>query len=299
MKDSDLISIISVNFNGLEDTLEMIDSVISNISLSYEIIIVDNASCGNQAEEVKARHPQVVTIRSETNLGFAGGNNLGIKAAKGNYLFFLNNDTVIKDDSLQYLVERLESSSRAGAVSPKIRFAWGNSPVQFAGYTVLSGITLRNFLIGFMKPDDGSYDTPALTPYIHGAAFMVKREVIERAGVMPELFFLYYEELDWSERMRAAGYELWYEPRAVVYHKESRSTGIVSPLKVFYMTRNRLVYAVRNRKGIKCIMSIIYQILIAVPKQNSVYLLRGKPGLVKASLRGIKEFFKNYGKWRD
>lgn len=289
-----LISIISVNFNGLEDTLEMLESVIRHVTLPYEIIVVDNGSKEDETVVIKARYPRVVTIRSDRNLGFAGGNNLGIRAARGNYLFFINNDVVVKDDSLHFLVERLDSSPEIGAVSPKIRFAWDGNPVQFAGYTPLSGITLRNTLIGFMRPDDGSYDTPAPTPYIHGAAFMVKKEVVARAGYMPELYFLYYEELDWSERMCEAGYALWYEPAAVVYHKESRSTGRMSPLKVFYMTRNRLIYAVRNRRGCLRHMSLIYQLSVAVAKQNLLFLFKREFSLMNASLRGVKDFIKNY-----
>lgn len=295
--NNNLISIISVNFNGLEDTLEMLESVIRHVTLPYEIIVVDNGSQEDETVAIKARYPRVVTIRSDRNLGFAGGNNLGIRAARGNYLFFINNDAVVKDDSLRFLVDRLDSSPGIGAVSPKIRFAWEGNPVQFAGYTRLSQITLRNALTGFMHPDDGSYDTPAPTPYIHGAAFMVKKEVIARAGYMPELYFLYYEELDWSERMTDAGYTLWYEPEAVVYHKESRSTGRISPLKVFYMTRNRLIYAVRNRRGCVRHISIIYQLSVAVAKQNLLFLFKREFSLMNASLRGVKDFIKNYKKW--
>jgi GT2 family glycosyltransferase len=297
MSNNKLISIISVNYNGLQDTLEMIESIIANVSVHYEIIVVDNASRTDETIIIKERYPQVVTIRSEKNLGFAGGNNLGVKAAKGEYLFFLNNDTIVKDDSFQYLINRLESSPKIGAVSPKIKFAWEPCNIQFAGYTRLSGITLRNSLIGFMSADNAMYSHPAATPYIHGAAFMIKREVVQKAGLMPELFFLYYEELDWSERIAQAGYELWYEPQATVYHKESKSTGAQSPLKVFYMTRNRLIYAVRNRKGIIKNLSIVYQLLIAVPKQNFVYLLGGKFPLIQASFNGIKVFFNTYNKW--
>lgn len=295
---NELISIISVNYNGLEDTLEMLASLDKYVSFPHEVIVVDNGSVADEAMAIKEQYPHVVTLRSEKNLGFAGGNNLGIAVAKGDYLFFLNNDTILKDDSLHFLVERLRSSPGIGAVSPKIRFAWDYFPIQFAGYTPLSGVTLRNSLIGFMQPDNGTYNRAMPTPYIHGAAFMIKREVVERAGLMPELFFLYYEELDWSERMADAGYGLWYEPKAVIFHKESRSTGVMSPLKIFYMTRNRLIYAVRNRRGMKSFLSIIYQLLVAVPKQNLVYLSKKKPALLKASFRGVIAFLKNYGKWK-
>ena len=116
-------------------------------------------------------------------------------------------------------------------VCPKIRFAWDNNPIQFAGYTPLSRITMRNRSIGFGEEDHGQYDAAHPTPYAHGAAMMVKREAIEKAGLMPECYFLYYEELDWSMMMRRAGYEIWYEPSTTIYHKESQTTGQQSPLR--------------------------------------------------------------------
>jgi GT2 family glycosyltransferase len=112
-----------------------------------------------------------------------------------------------------------------------MRFEWGNHPIQFAGYTPLSSITIRNRAIGCGEEDKGQYDTPHPTPYAHGAAMMVKREAIEKVGLMPECYFLYYEELDWSMMMTRAGYDIWYEPACTIFHKESQSTGQNSPLR--------------------------------------------------------------------
>ena len=139
------------------------------------------------------------------------------------------------------MIERLESRAEIGGVSPKIRFAFPPQNIQFAGFTPLTPITLRNAGIGFGCPDNGTFDTPHPTPYLHGAAMLVKREVIEKVGLMPEIFFLYYEELDWSTHITRAGYELWYEPRCTVFHKESQSTGQLSKLRTYNLTRNRLL----------------------------------------------------------
>ena len=235
------LSIITINYNGLADTCALIDSIPLNDD-SLEVIVVDNASKADEATTIQQRYPQVKVIRSDKNLGFAGGNNLGIKASQGKYLFFINNDALLKPQTsnLKLLINRLESSSKIGAVCPKIRFSWGNNPIQFAGYTPLSPITMRNRAIGFGEEDCGQYDTAHPTPYAHGAAMMVKREVIKKAGVMPECYFLYYEELDWSMMIRRAGYEIWYEPTCTVYHKESQTTGKNSPLRTYYITRNRI-----------------------------------------------------------
>ena len=248
---------------------------------------MDNASQNQEADMISQRFPQVKVIRSDKNLGFAGGNNLGMRAAKGKYLYLINNDTVFKDFNPQILINRLESSPMIGMVCPKIRFAWGNNPIQFAGYTSLSPITIRNKAIGFGEEDKGQYDTPRQTPYAHGAAMMLKREVIDKVGLMPECYFLYYEELDWSMMLTRAGYDIWYEPTSTIYHKESQSTGQNSPLRTYYITRNRLLLVKRNWSGFTKYLSYCYLIVIVATRDILKYTLQGQPHLAGAVLKGI------------
>lgn len=284
------ISIITVNYNGLQDTCDLIDSVREHVTLAYELIVVDNASVQDEARQIKEQYPWVITFRNEKNLGFAGGNNAGIRISKGKYLLFLNNDTLVRDDSFRFLIEQLESDPLIGGVSPKIKFAFSPGTIQYAGYTSLSPVTLRNRTIGFGEQDRGQYDTPTPTFYLHGAAMMVKREVIERVGLMPEIYFLYYEEVDWCAKMSRLGYECYYEPRSTVWHKESKSTGQASPLRTFYMTRNRLLYAFRNLKGTSKYLSISYQLSVALVKNSLVFLMKGRRDLTKATFSGIFRF---------
>ena len=285
------VSIITVNYNGYDDTCALIESIPLN-DKSLEVIVVDNASRINEAEKISAKYPLVKTIRSEQNLGFAGGNNLGIKEASGDYLFFINNDTYLKDFNISALIDRLNSSSEIGMVCPKIRFAWGNNPIQFAGYTPLSRITLRNKAIGYNELDNGQYNEAHPTPYAHGAAMMAKREAIEKVGVMPECYFLYYEELDWSMMFRRAGFQIWYEPACTVFHKESRSTGVNSPLKAYYITRNRLLFISRNEKTSIRFASYIYIIAVVALRDIIKYLLKGQFRQINATIKGIFHFFK-------
>ena len=266
---------------------------------SIEVIVVDNASTQNEASIIEQRYPQVTVIRSSKNLGFAGGNNLGIQAAHGKYLFFINNDTLIEvrgkrlevRDLFQPLIDRLESSPKIGMVSPKIRFSWGTNPIQYAGYTPLSSITMRNRAIGCGEADNGQYDTPHPTPYAHGAAMMVKREVIDKVGLMPECYFLYYEELDWSMMIRRTGYDIWYEPACTIYHKESQATGPNSPLKSYCMTRNRLLFAKRNICIPQRYLTYCYLIAIVALRDILKSLLCHRPDLAKATLKGLRDFF--------
>lgn len=255
--------------------------------------MVDNASQQDEATIIQSDYPQVKVIRSKKNLGFAGGNNLGIKEAKGKYIFLINNDTLFKDFEIQPLIDRFESSPKIGVVCPKIRFAWGNNPIQFTGYTPLSKITIRNQSIGFGEEDKGQYDSPHPTPYAHGAAMMIKREVIDKVGLMPECFFLYYEELDWSMMITRAGYEIWYDPACTIYHKESQSTGQNSPLRTYFITRNRLLLAKRNWKGLNKYLSYLYLICIVATRDIIKYLVFGKFDLCNATFKGICDFIKS------
>ena len=281
------VSIITINYNGLKDTCALIETIPFNDNL--EVIVVDNASQNQEADTISQRFPQIKVIKSEKNLGFAGGNNLGIKAAHGKYLFFINNDTIFKNFNIQVLIDRLESSSDIAIVCPKIRFAWGTNPIQFTGYTPLSIITVRNHSIGFGEEDQGQYDTPHPTPYAHGAAMLIKREAIDKVGLMPECFFLYYEELDWSMMFTRAGYQIWYEPKCTIYHKESQSTGQNSPLRTYYIVRNRFLLVKRNWNGFT--KYITYAYLMGTGLRDILKnVLTGKWDILKATLRGISDF---------
>lgn len=286
------LSIITVNYNGFADTVQLIESIQTHLAIPNELIVVDNGSEANEAGMLKHQFPNIKVIRSNKNLGFAGGNNLGIKDATADFLLFINNDAYVKDDSLTHLVERMKKEPILGGISPKILFSDQENLIQFAGYTSLSSITLRNRLIGFKEKDNGQHDHPISTPYLHGAAMLIRREAVEKVGGMPEIYFLYYEELDWCVQLRRAGYRLEYNPAAVVYHKESSSVGQESPLKAFYMTRNRMLFAKRNLSSFHRFLSIAYQISLALPKRVFHCLLKGNSVLAVAMMKGCVAYIR-------
>ena len=288
MQNEYKLSIVTVNYNGLKDTCALIESIPFNENM--EVIVVDNASKQDEANIIKKQFPQVKVVRSEKNLGFAGGNNLGIKEAKGKYLFLINNDTVFKEFNIEPLIKRLDSSPTIGIVCPKIRFAWGTNPIQYAGYTPLSKITVRNQSIGFGLEDKGQFDTAHPTPYAHGAAMLIKREAIEKVGLMPEEYFLYYEEIDWSMMFTKASYKIWYEPACTVYHKESQSTGQDSPLRTYYITRNRLLLVKRNWQSVYKYLAYWYLMCLVAPRDLFKYAVKGKFDHFKAVKNGLHDF---------
>lgn len=282
----DLVSIITVNYNGYKDTCALIESLQAHETFPYELIVVDNASLQDEAALLRSDYPEPAILRSEKNLGFAGGNNLGLREAKGNYILFLNNDIEIEAPFLKQMTDCFKEQASIGLVSAKIKYASARNVIQYAGFSPLSRITLRNYIIGTGEADNGQYDAPGLTAYAHGACMMTTRNVIDQVGPMSEIFFLFYEELDWSQRIKEAGYQIWYEPSAVVYHKEGMSIHKGTPLRNYYLVRGRLLYARRNYKGIERLLSCLYQAGTGLYK-GCMAVLTGKRAMAVSFFWGV------------
>ena len=282
MKENPLVSIITINYNESGVTKELL-ATIRNLSYgNIETIVIDNASPNDDPDSIKEAYPEIQLIKSQKNLGFAGGNNLGMKAAKGDYFLFVNNDTELPCDFIEPLVQTLSGDDTIGMVSPKIKFHWDPTLIQYAGYTPMNKWTIRNNSIGYHQKDEGAYDRPQETNSIHGAAMMISRKVVEKVGLMPEVYFLYYEEHDWAEMVKRAGYRVFYQPKTYILHKESISTGKFSPLKTYYISRNRILFARRNFKPFSLVVSMFFQCFVAAPKNFATYLLKRQWAHLKA-----------------
>jgi len=266
------VSIITVNFNQPKVTEELLESIPGTYA-NLEIIVVDNGSKADLPTDWQLKYPDVKFIRSEQNLGFAGGNNLGIKQATGDYLFLVNNDTEFTPGLVEKLVTVMDANPVAGIISPKIKYFSDKSLIQYAGYTPMNYYTCRNSCIGLREKDNGQYDhITGPTAYCHGAAMMIRKETIDKAGQMSENFFLYYEEVDFCEHIKNAGYQTWICTETVIYHKESVSVGKKSKLKEYFMNRNRILFIRRNAPFFKRIVFYPYFILIVVPRNVITYL---------------------------
>lgn len=281
------LSIITVSFNGLDDTLELLQSLEKANCESIEVIVVDNASEVDHSHGIGHRFPDVKVIRSETNLGFAGGNNLGIQVAKGRFLMLLNNDTLVHPDFATAILDAFKVQPNAGIIASKIQFTHSPNVLQFAGSSPINPYTIASFAIGYGEKDAGQYDVPIQSPIAHGAAMTVSREAIDRVGPMTDDYFLYYEEIDWCHRIKQAGFEIWFEPSSLIYHKESMSTGKSSPLKEYYKTRNRILFARRNLSGVQLFASLVYLFFVANPIHLLKKVLRGNRPLAKAQIKGL------------
>ncbi|SHE84190.1 glycosyltransferase family 2 protein [Pedobacter caeni] len=284
-----LCSIITVNFNQPAVTLDFLKSVRENTKdQNVEVILVDNGSREDHEESYRLAYPELVYIRSEKNLGFAGGNNLGIQVAKGEHLLLLNNDTEISGNLIETLSAELDANPDIGLLSPLILYFEQPEIIQYAGFTEMNYLTCRNEGIGAMEQNKGQYDLDSReTGFCHGAAMICRRKDLEEAGLMAEEFFLYYEELDWCEKFRKAGKKIWFTGKTKIYHKESMSVGKESNIKTYFMTRNRMLFIRRNTGSGNIFLFSIYFIFIACSKQVLMYLIKGRYDLIKWVFKGI------------
>jgi Predicted glycosyltransferases len=282
-----LVTIITINYNQLQMTCELLDSLRKVTYPAMEVIVVDNNSLEDPTAVISQNYPEVKLVLSKENLGFAGGNNLGIEISNGDYLLFLNNDTEVDPGFIEPMVRMFESNPAAGIASAKILFYDSPETIQYAGSSRINPFTGRSKRTGFMEKDQGQHDVLHETDLAHGAAMMVPRKVIDKAGMMPEFFFLYYEEVDWCESIKKAGFKIYFVPQSKVYHKESMSIGQGSTLKTYYLTRNRLLYMRRNTSGLKKVTWILFFLFFSIPKNTLMFTLKRDLEHAKAFWKGL------------
>ncbi len=276
MSSHPLVSIISVNWNNPKVTAEMVESLSHITYPNFELIVVDNGSTKGNINSVKDQYPWIKLIKTGKNLGFAGGTNAGIVASKGEYLLFLNNDTEVELDFLEPLVEQFLTVPDTGISTPKILYHEPKGVIQFAGAEPTFPSVNRVKMVGQNEVDKGKYNDTRRSLFAHGACMLVSRKIIEEVGMLPELYFLYFEEFDFCHKVRDAGYTIYYVGKSCIHHKESVSTGKASPLKLYYLTRNRLLFLRRNEKGLAYLLGLAYFLGVAIPKDYLLHLLQGK-----------------------
>lgn len=284
-----LVSIITLNYNQAAVTAEFLESSKKLLYPRYEILVCDMASAVDPLTIFNpSDFPNTRLLSSKTNLGFAGGNNWGMRQAKGEFIFIVNNDTVLTPDIIQKLLQPFDQNPAIGIVCPKIKYFDDQRIIQYAGFRPMNPFTGRTSAVGDLEPDNGQYDVAGPTFGAHGCAMMVKKEVIEKTGMFPEKFFLYYEEWDWSARILKAGFLIWYQSEATIFHKESMTVGKENPMKVYYLTRNRILYMRRNSSPFHLLVFSLFFGIFTIPKTILFDLINGR-------LAEMKWFFKALG----
>ncbi|MBN1874066.1 MAG: glycosyltransferase family 2 protein [Anaerolineae bacterium] len=249
------LSVIIVNWNVCDLLRRCLASVEANCDdLSLEVIVVDNASVDDSVQMVKREFPQVRLIASQENLGYTGGNNLGVNKAQGRYLLILNPDTEIVGDALPQMVAYLDENSHIAVVGPKLLYPDGTVQSSRRRFPTLAQAFIddsvpfgrRWFPNSKLEQRyvmaEGSDDKIQAVDWLVGAALMIRREVWQKIGPLDETFFMYFEELDWCRRCRDAGEEIHYLPQAQIIHHHGAASGKIPVKKRIYLNRSKIIY---------------------------------------------------------
>lgn len=244
------VAVVVLNWNGCDDTLACLDSLAMVSYANLSVIVVDNGSSDGSVGAIRARHPAVQVIETGRNLGFAGGNNVGIRHALehgADYVLLLNNDTEVDPGLVDAFVAAARRHPQAAAFGARIYFHAEPRRIWYAG-AVWNADTARFEQVGEGLIDDGAaFETEGETAYACGCAMFVPAQRLCDLGLLDERYFLYFEETDWCFRARAAGYPSIFVPSARLWHKVSAAVGGEgSPLMLYFVTRNRLLWARRH-----------------------------------------------------
>ncbi len=286
-----LVSIIAVNYRQAELTCDFLDSLKEIEYPAVEAWLVDNGCLEDRTADFQSHYAGLEVLISKENLGFAGGNNLAIRKAQGQYVLLINNDTLVPRDFLGPMVRLMEEQEEIGIVSPKIYYADAPNTLQYAGINGIHRFTGRGLNRAKQKRDDGSFDQSGKTYFAHGACMLVRAEVFEQVGGLSEDYFLYYEELDFCEAVRASGWEIYYTAESHIHHRESSSIGKTNPLKTYYMFRNRWLFMRNWYRGISYYLFVLYFLSIGVPWHLFKHWRKGEKEHVQAIWKGVQWHF--------
>lgn len=327
MKTKKNVIIIILNWNNWQDTIECLESLYQNEHPNYDIIVVDNNSTDDSIKKIKdycngkikiessfftynnSNKPitileseirnekdlsfsrKLTLIKNNKNEGFAEGNNIGIRYALKNldpdYILLLNNDTVVDRKFLVEMLKVSESNDKIGIVGPKIYYYNEPDRIWFARGKI-SWKFCRGLNIGYNEIEEGQHNQITGMEYASGCTFLIKREVIEKIGLIDKRFFLYFEEIDWTLRATKCGYKSVFAPKAKVWHKISKSGGgIKGPIGLYYITRNRWLLMKRWAKKTDFLFFIAYQVIgaLILPLFLSIYYKKSE--LFLAYYRGL------------
>jgi GT2 family glycosyltransferase len=239
------VTIVVLNWNGLADTLSCLASLANLEYPDCQVVIVDNGSADGSAQAIRDQYPGVIVIENPQNLGFTGGNNVGIRhalATGADYVLLLNNDTEVAPDFVRCLLAAAQADPAVGIAGPLIYYHSQPDVLWSAGGAIdwRRGST---WMVGLDERDTGQFGTePQEVDFVSGCAMLVRKSVLERVGLLDERFFAYYEETEWCARTRRAGYKIVRVPRSRIWHKISPERRADSPIVHYYMTRNQLLF---------------------------------------------------------
>ncbi len=299
MKPSPRVAVIILNWNGLADTCQCLESLRAVTYPNYDIVVIDNGSSGDDARVLQEKFPDSIRlIASPHNLGFAGGCNLGIRqalAAGADYVLLLNNDVTVDPPFLGEMVRAAESLPDAAALCPKVYFSDRPTVICSTGGRVYPWLGAAR-QVGRGQQDRGQFDQVAVRDYADGACMLIRADALQRVGPLDEEYFAYWEETDWCARARKAGYQSYYVPAARVWHKTARSQAPDS--QYYYLfRRNALLFLRKQKSPLHLLSAVLLYLFLLGP----FYLLRHPravrrlPGEARAFFWHLASLFRSRG----
>ncbi|MCI1857421.1 MAG: glycosyltransferase family 2 protein [Sporolactobacillus sp.] len=295
----DEVAIIILNWRAYQDTFECIDSLKKLTNCNFSVFLVDNFSNDGSFEKLIDDYKEglfsvkINFIQTGKNLGFAGGNNIAISEGLNmgyNYFWLLNNDTIVRNNSLSALLNVLKCDKCVGIVGSKIYF-YNTRKVWFAGGKIntYTGNTKHE---GKGKQDKNKYNQKKEVDYITGCSLLFRRELVESIGYMSEDYFMYYEETEWNLRARKKGWKITYVPESHVFHKVSSSVGgikKIAPYVAYYDIRNAHLMIKRTQNKLKSFTSYLYKYYKAIKIFLKIFIYNQDNKLIRIKfiLKGL------------
>lgn len=302
------VAVILVNWNSFEYTHQCIQSLKKCNQEIFDIIVVDNGSQDESKQMLAETHPEIILLSSKSNLGFAGGNNLGINYALNqsyHYLMLLNNDTFVEADFLDVLLKYMEENLDVGVIQPKI-YCNHNRSLLWNGGSYFFKLICKPYTKGYFKKDNSENNYIKKVDWVTGCAFLTRTSIIKEVGLLEEKFFIYYEDVDLSFRVKSKGYQLIYHPQSKIYHiagmahksKKKGKEGFVSPTVHYLNQRNKIWFIKRYVKWYSLIPTFIYNFFYSIAvisyfvvyrrfKKLEAFLMGTKDGLLDSIPRKI------------
>jgi GT2 family glycosyltransferase len=284
MKNNARVAIVVLNWNGWRDTLECLASLEKLNYPNYEVVVVDNGSTDGSQTMIRDAYPGITVLEMGDNLGFAVANNYAIRYAineGADFLWLLNNDTVVDTEALNALITEAVSDRRVGMVGSKIKWYYQPDTIGNAGGAI-STSTARTWLVGAGEADVGQWDMPRDVDWVSGCSMLASKELVEDVGLLDRRFFLFFEETDWAIRARQKGWRVRYQPKSTVWHKVSSSVKRDSPNMVFHFARSSVLFAKKHAAS-RFLLSLGMTAVFWVLRP----LLRGSLAAASAGVRGL------------
>ncbi len=289
-----MIHIITLNWNGYEDTSELLNSLKKINSPEFKVFVVDNNSTGDDVQKLELNYNGFIDIlKCDSNLGFAGGNNVGIKQAlneNADFILLINNDTVVEPDFLKVLMDKIDSETDIGIVAPQINYYNNPNKIWSAGGKIKK-IRSSGFARGDIYEKDISTND-RFVDFVSGCCMLIKKEVFQKVGLFDEKFFLYVEDADFCYRVRKAGYKILIASLSKIFHKIHNSTqNELQTIPLYYTTRNRLYLAKKNFPAF--LFLVVLYISTTMFLKSIGWSFTGRSKNISAVNRAFKDFFSN------